>query len=369
MPERISIGKLLQELQPVFNTIDFRAAVIKDGDKWVNGLTAIRMTRIPKDDVAGIYQSLRSKWGDVNVDEIQFALTAIDFDECDQVFEGLRQGTIVLPDLSVDYPEPVDIAILETRGYGLRPEAYWPFRVGLATRQQAIRWEDFDASLAQGGSPLTTLQALNTLLGLEGFSSNNSTQVLVGVPVYATVRNHSFSAGGLELDVEFDGKLTGITLTAFTSIGDGEALRGLSTLELTPSNSTDIGDGLWRLKNIVQLEAREHDKLNLRLTHKPTAHEIESRRNDIRYYLQRQDKPYDPMATIFLAFCDYDLLEQYLAQPTPELARGAGIAGGVQSLFEQAVAWFLALMGFRIVREQLRKSDRYPEYYMERPVR
>jgi len=350
MSEKLTVGELVECVRPLFKTIDLRVAALRDGTRWVNGVTTIRLTHLSRDDVVQTHELLTSKWGKINIHGLQVLLETLHFDEWERVVEWIKQGTATIRGLSIEYPEPVDIRTLELRGYGMQPEGNWPFRIGLATKRESVRWEQFDADMIRERKGLTTLQSLNALLGLQDFTSNNSTQVLVGIPMYSCIRNHDFSGAGCEIDAEFHEDLKGLILTVFTSMGDSPQVRDWKALELVSSDSSDIGNGFRRMKKTVHLDVREYDKLNLRLVHAPTAYEIESKTQPVRYYLERHKGLVDPLLSIFPSFCDYDDLESYLTHPTSALAKSAGVARGVQGLFEQAVSWLLALMGFRAVR-------------------
>lgn len=349
MAETMMIGQLLKPMRAAFKTIDIRVAAVRDGSKWVNGLTAIRVTRLSKEDVVNTQEMLTAKWGEVNLDRLTILMDTVDFGEWDRLVASIANGNLRISGLDVAYPESVDIAMLESRGFGLQRESYWPHRVGQGIRQEDIQWEEFDSDLIRSKKPLTTIQALNTLLGLESHTSNNRTQIYVGVPIYATVRHDSFSTAGCEIDAEFHEELEDLLLTVFTSIGDSPALRDSKTVELALDDSIDLGDGLRRMKKTVLLDAREHDKLNIRLIHTEAALEIESSRREIRYLLQPDGSEGSPLLTIFPSFCDYDVLESYLTHPSRDLAKNAGIAGGPAHLFEYATGWLLTLMGFRVV--------------------
>lgn len=348
MSEKLTVGELVECMQPLFKTIDLRIVALRDGDRWVNGLTAIRLTRLFKDDVVKMHQLLTSRWGEIDLHGLKVLLKALDFDEWGRVVEEIKQGTTRV--LSVEYPEPVDIRTLKLCGYGMQPEHNWPLCIGLATKSESVRWEQFDDDMIRERKGLTTLQALNALLSLQDFTSNNSTQVFVGMPIYSSIRSHDFSAAGCEIDAEFHEDLKSLILTVFTSIGDSPRVRDWKALELISSDSSDIGNGFRRMKKTVRLDARENDKLNLRLVHAPTAYEIESKTQPVSYYLQRHKAAVDPLLSIFPRFCSYDELESYLTRPTRDLAKSAGVTGGVQGLFEHAVSWLLALMGFRTVK-------------------
>jgi len=350
MSEKLTVGELVEWMQSLFKTVDFRAVALRDGVRWVNGLTVIRLTRLPKDDVEKIHQLLTNKWGEIDLSGIKVRLEAADFCEWQRIIEGIKQGNSAIMDLTLEYAEPVDVGALELTGYGMQPEDDWPIRIGLATKREAVRWGQFDAEMIRERKGLKTLQALNGLLGLQDFTSNNSTQILVGVPFYSCIRSYDFSGAGCEIDTEFHGDLKGLVLTVFTSMGDSTQIRDWKALELVSSDSSDIGSGFRRMKKTVLLDVREYDKLNLRLVHTPTAYEIESKTQPVRYYLERHKATVDPLLSIFPNFCNYDDLESYLTHPTTESAKSVGIAGGVQGLFENAVSWLLALMGLRVVR-------------------
>jgi len=350
MSEKLTVGELVECIRPLFKTIDLRVVALRDGTRWVNGLTTIRLTRFSRDDVVKTHQLLTSKWGQIDLRGIRVLLEAIDFGEWERVIEGIKQGDSAIMGLSLEYPEPVDICTLELHGYGMQPEDHWPFCIGLATKREAVHWEQFDADLIRERRGLTTLQLINALLGLQDFTRNNSTQFLIGIPIYSSIRSHDFSGAGCEIDAEFHEDLKGLILTIFTSIGDSTQVRDCRVVELVSNDSSDIGNGLRRMKKTIHLDAMEHDKLNLKLLHTPTAYEIESKTQPVRYYLERHKAPVDPLLSIFPCFCNYDDLESYLTSPTSDLAKSAGVAGGVQGLFEHAVTWLLTLMGFRAMR-------------------
>lgn len=350
MSKKLTVGELVEWMGPLFKTVDSRVVALRDGVTWVNGLTVIRLTRLSKDDVEKIHQLLTNKWGQIDLSSIKVRLECADFSEWQKKTEGIKQGHSSIMDLSLEYPEPVNVGDLELSGYGMQPEDDWPIRIGLATKREAVRWEQFDAEMIRERKGLKTLQSLNGLLGLQDFTSNNSTQILVGIPIYSSIRSHDFSGTGCEIDAEFHEDMKGLVLTAFTSMGDSTQIRDWKALELVSSHSSDIGNGFRRMKKTVHLDAKEYDKLNLRLVHTPTAYEIESKTEPVRYYLERHKTTVDPLLSILSSFCNLDDLENYLTHPTNELAKSAGITGGVQGLFENTVSWLLALMGFRVAR-------------------
>lgn len=81
MSEKLTVGELVEWMQSLFKTVDFRAVALRDGVRWVNGLTVIRLTRLPKDDVEKIHQLLTSKWGEIDLSGIKVRLEAADFCE------------------------------------------------------------------------------------------------------------------------------------------------------------------------------------------------------------------------------------------------------------------------------------------------
>ena len=185
MSEKIIVRELMRWLRPLFKTIDIRAVAIRDGDRWINGLTAIRFTRLPKTDIEIMHKLLINKWGQIDLSGIKTRFTALDSGEWGKIVEGIKQGNCTISDLALNYPEPVDVDALELSGYGMQPEDNWPLRIGLATKMEAIHWERFDAEMIRERKGLKTLQSLNGLLSLQDFTSNNSTQILIGIPLYS----------------------------------------------------------------------------------------------------------------------------------------------------------------------------------------
>ena len=168
-------------------------------------------------------RGLVAKWGEVDFDDFKILLTALHFDHWDELAESIRLGALALPELTVTYPEPIDILPLELRSHGLRPEETWPIRTADATRGEAwpIRtadatrredtpWTQFDTAVIRDKKYNTALSAVNTLLELENFTSDRKTLLFLGIPLYARLDSSRFSASCVDIDTRFDEKFQGL---------------------------------------------------------------------------------------------------------------------------------------------------------------
>ena len=83
-----------EPLLAAFKTIDLRVASLRDGSRWVNGLTVIRLTRLSKEDVTNTHEMLTAKWGEVNLDQFRILLDTEDFGEWDRLVASIANGNL-----------------------------------------------------------------------------------------------------------------------------------------------------------------------------------------------------------------------------------------------------------------------------------
>ncbi len=269
MADRISSAQLIASFRPLYRCMDIRVAAISEGDRWANALTVVRLSRLPATDIEHRQRMLMDRWGDLELDSIRIDMVAISSHQWEDLAESLRNGSLPLAGIDIAFPETVDLSAIEMRDYGVKQEEEWPHRIGIATRRDSLRWEQYDADVIRSKKFLSTLNALSTLLGLENFSRDNSTQLFLSVPIYAAIRRFGFAASACEFVAEFDTNLSDLMVSVYSTIGDSHTVRDRQNVDLSPTEGSDIGGGIRRMTSKVPLDTREHDKINLKLIHTP----------------------------------------------------------------------------------------------------
>ena len=184
MPNQYSVDQFVKAFEQVYQTIDIRAALIKDEDQWRSVCIVLRIQIAPANIIKREFQKLKTRYGKMESLRFRIIQHCYSFSELGQITDAFLKGRLMLGDVEIQLEGKIEILGLLGRipwfsGSGDKPTiANWP-----VLRSQVRLSERYSFRLRASGSiasrnPASVaykslLRQNNPLMGQFGFIWNS----------------------------------------------------------------------------------------------------------------------------------------------------------------------------------------------------
>lgn len=358
MPSVYSISDFMHAFEGVYETIDVRAAVVRDKEQWLLVALSVHVRMASPETAKQDFLDTVKRFGAINSPVFHIVQQCRPITQAQPFFQEIKSGDLILGDFRIRLSEPCDILALagSVRVDYHDPSAHWP-RIEqqrqVASRDQSVRQlllnnADILRDTEMAGYENPHL-AVKTFLGIDISQSSEPGGVWIAcdvpvrlLPTEATRNGKEFK---LKLRAEAHPAIEDIACAIRRTGGPygSNALLQQSVIKLTRSVEAK-NPALW--SGEIQLPVERDDQVTLEILSKKVGKLFHI--NNIRPSNLLPIEQINPLLVALRLFCPPEEIDQLLQEPHRARMELANLKNPGR-LFEVTVQWLLSVLGFRAI--------------------
>lgn len=370
MPSNYTISDFLHAFEGVYETIDVRAAVIRDKEQWLLVALSTHLRMASTETAEQEFQDTTKRFGGVDFPAFRIIQQCHPIAKTELFFQKIGSGELILEDLNIRLSEPCDLLVLlanvriDHQNVQVRQ---WPrieqqrqVTKDQSTRQLLLNNAEIlrDTEMAGYENPHV---AVKTLLGIDFNQSSEPG----GVWITCDIPVRLLSTGVTRNSKEFQLKLRAETHPVIQDVSctirrtggaHGSGILQQSVIKLTRSDQ-EKNPALW--SGEIQLAFEREDQVTLEILSNKVGrlYSIGIRPFDLLPVEQT-----NPLLAALQIFCPPNEIGLLLQEPHKAKVELTNITNAAR-LFEVSVQWLLSVLGFRAV--WLHKYERLKDAKMD----
>lgn len=360
MPSVYSIADFLHAFEGVYETLDVRAAVVRDKEKdqWLLVALSVHVRMASPDAAKLEFRDTVKRFGTIDSPVFHIVQQCHPISKAQRFFEEIRTGNLMLDNCRIWLSDSCDIQTLagSVRVDYHNPTVRWP-RIEqqrqVVARDQNVRQllvnnPDIlrDTELAGYEDPRL---AVRTLLGIDISQSSEPGGIWIAcdvpvrlLPTEATRNGKEFK---LKLRAEAHPAIEDIACTIRRTGGPygSNTLQQQSVIKLTRSAEAK-NPALW--SGEIQLPVERDDQVTLEILSRKVGKLFHI--NNIRPFNLLPIEQTNPLLVALRLFCPPEEINLLLQEPHKARAELTNVTNPAR-LFEVSIQWLLSVLGFRAI--------------------
>lgn len=356
MPSIYTISDFLHVFEGVYETIDVRAAVIRDKEQWLLVALSAHVRMVSSATAEQEFQATAQRFGAVESPVFCIVQQCFPIAETKQLFEQIAKGDLVLGCLKIQLSDPCDLLSLTASvriDYQNMPVSRWPrierhrqITKNPSSRQLLLTDTDILRDTEMAGYEYPHV-AVKTLLDIDFSQSNEPGGAWIACDIPVRLLPPEVTRPGkevqLKLHAEAHPAIQDVPCTIRRrSGGHGSNLLQQAVIELT---CTGHGKTPASWSGGIQLACEHEDQVTLEILSRKVGklYAIEIRPFELLPVAQT-----NPLWAALQIFCPADEVRLLLQEPHKAKGELKNITNAAR-LFEVSVQWLLSVLGFRAV--------------------
>ena len=350
----VTLSEVLRAFSPAFKSLDVRIVAVKLNGKWRNVITSIFPSWKSPEEVKSEQQQIKEMLK--NTGNFRIFLLCSFFKDYVSLFDQLEKGEIVVHGrakiifgefdvygLKVDQfylrapdfvKEVKEWKLVGSKATARKDDGIWPIVESQNDSARLLGFED-------------AYEFINETLRIKGFNRKKPEALIIGIPVPARIVKASFSNSTLKVKSKKHFLLNDLQLNVSLERVDSRNYFGnvwRNVAYVNKCKRLSESDFCFVKDSIQVPNPRPDDTIKVELIHRK-APTLTMDKTRLRVPLENAVEPF---AKSLFRFCPVDEYEKRLF--TPEQYKKSS------KVFEDAVAWLLALIGFSVA--QLRNFEK-----------
>lgn len=347
----VTVSEVVEAFSPAFNSVDLRIVAVKPGDEWINVITSLFPSSKSQEETESEQQQSRDKLP--NTDRFCILLTSIHFKQLRTLFKAFKKGEIKVSNTLIKLRgfDPSELRVDSFLPSYLKEMEEWRLVGSQAMAQTEDRrnlWPIVDGQ--NGTARLLGYRDIYELIGeilrIREFGRGTLRDFVIGIPIHARITNVSLIGSSLKIKTKKDSGLKDLQLNLYHQRYYPRIAIGYETVWRTTGLVKECRRPPARkfcyVTNSIQLtDLRPHDMIVVELIHRqaPTLN------MDSTHLLVPLENPVEPFAKALNSFCSLEIFRERLLNPEKCIEDRTR----PNTIFENAVAWLLSLVGFSVL--------------------
>jgi hypothetical protein len=372
MPSIYTISDFLHAFEGVYETIDVRAAVVRDKDQWLLVALSVHVRMASPEMAKQEFHDTVKRFGAIDSPAFHIVQQSHPIAGAQLFFEEIKSGDLALENFRIRLSESCDILTLAGSvrvDHHNAPAPRWP-RIE-QQRQIVARDPNARQLLLNNAEILRDTEmagyenphlAVKTLLGIDISQSTEPGGIWIAcdvpvrlLPTQATRTGKEFR---LKLHAEAHPAIEDVACTIRRTGGiyGSNALQQQSVIKLTRSAETK-NPALW--SGEIQLPVERDDQVTLEILSKKVGKLYHT---NIRPFNLLPIEQNNPLMAALRLFCPPEEIGLLLQEPHKAKVELTNITNAAR-LFEVSIQWLLSVLGFRAI--WLHKYERLKDANMD----
>lgn len=376
----ITVSEVVKAFYSSFKSIDLKTVAVRPENQWVNLITSIFLSSKAVKEINAEQEKLTESLP-AGTDKFDIFLACYPFKRLSYLFDQIRKGKIPFTRLPIEFGDITAIECREINPYELRVERYLPsylkeneeWRLIGAEAKGQVEDRRNLWSIAKNQDRAIRLlnfkdiyELIEEALGIRDFARGNDRDFIIGIPMPARIASASLSDSAVKVKTKkvFNLKNLQLNLTVqrvetrgymFETVlrGTKPVSRARAELKRLPAHEFCYITDSIQVTNLMP-----HDLIDVKLIHK----RIPTLNLDERRLTAPLKNAVEPFAKTLTSFCSLEDFKKQLLNPE-KIVKGRM---KINTIFENAVAWLLSLVGFSVAQLKDFETLRVPETKYER---
>lgn len=343
----LTVNEILQAFSPAFKSIDVRIVAVKLEDQWRNVITSVFLSFKSQEEIKSEQQQVRETLPET--DKFCILLDCYSFDSISDLFNQIKKAEIEMHGRVIRF-QPFDPSKLTIEAYQsyLKKMNNWKVIGSHATATlfdgvwPVISDQDGPARLVGYAN---AYEMIKETINIREFDPSIKRVIVIGIPIPARISDISFDGKSVKVKIKKPFSLNDLQLNLSIERINPNALHFEPFWRKTQSvkkRGYPLKRGFCCVTNSIKLaNSKPHDRIEVELIHR----KVPTLSMDKGYSSIPLENAVEPFAKAFSAFCSLDVFKERLLNPE----RFVEGRKKPNTIFENAVAWLLSLVGFSVL--------------------